>query len=425
MKGIMKKEWITRCLAIIVLLLPTKGFTNAYFIDSMDGKATGMADAFTAIADDPAAVYYNPAGMVQLDGTRISTGLTFVDIRDATFKSNGTSLFGTAGHTTDARPTQAYIPNLFMTHKVSDSLSLGMGMYSNIGLSTHWPDGWEGRYISGGTDAMIETITLNPAAAYRVHKKLSLSGGFVLQKAEVQLQNKYSVVVGETVYPDATMKLTADDQVSYGYNLAFLAWLTDDVKLGMSYRSAMRHDLDGTFKLYGTPGAAGDMKDDISTVITLPALLCTGIAYTKGPLALDFDIVYVQWSNIHDMKVDFDTLPDSDTPKKWNNTWNYRLGGSYNLTEAFALRTGVEYSQNPIPDSTVEPTTPTNDRWRLCLGGGYKTGNLTLDLAYNYIYWTSKRTYNNSTGDYGAAGQVTGEFNVPAHLIATTIGYKF
>jgi long-chain fatty acid transport protein len=425
MKSTKKSGIVIAYIISVTLLIPAKGFTNAYFIDSMNGKATGMADAFTAVADNPAAVYYNPAGIVQLEGTQVMSSLTFVDINKATFTSNGTSLFGTNNQETEARPTQAYIPSLFATHKLNDSLSLGFGIFSNFGLSTNWPDGWEGRYISGGTNSQISTVSLNPVIAYRLNKGLSISAGPVFQRAEALIENKVPVVVGDTVYPDANLELSANDTVSFGYNIALLAWLTDSIKVGMSYRSAMRHELEGDIDITGTPGGAGDVSDDASMTITLPALLYTGFAYTKGPLAVDLDVLWVQWSTIHEDSVDFDTLPTSNTYKGWNNTLTYRLGTSYDITEAYALRCGAEYSSNPIPDDTVEPTTPTNDRWRLSIGGGYRSGRFSLDLAYNYFFWIEKRDYDNATGDYGAAGRVTGKFNVPAQLVAATVGYKF
>ncbi|MBK9608413.1 MAG: outer membrane protein transport protein [Betaproteobacteria bacterium] len=41
-------------------------------------RALGVAGAFTAVADDGSAVYYNPAGISQIDGTSIETGLALI-----------------------------------------------------------------------------------------------------------------------------------------------------------------------------------------------------------------------------------------------------------------------------------------------------------------------------------------------------------
>ena len=43
-------------------------------VPMQDAKAAGEADAFTAQADDPSAIFYNPAGLTQIQGTQISVG---------------------------------------------------------------------------------------------------------------------------------------------------------------------------------------------------------------------------------------------------------------------------------------------------------------------------------------------------------------
>src|ERR1700722_6808505 len=43
-------------------------------VPMQDGAAAGQADAFTAQADDPSAIFYNPAGLTQLHGTNVSAG---------------------------------------------------------------------------------------------------------------------------------------------------------------------------------------------------------------------------------------------------------------------------------------------------------------------------------------------------------------
>src|SRR2546425_12327636 len=39
-------------------------------------KAMGQGNAFAGQADDPSALYYNPAGITQLKGTQVSVGAT-------------------------------------------------------------------------------------------------------------------------------------------------------------------------------------------------------------------------------------------------------------------------------------------------------------------------------------------------------------
>ncbi|HRU38780.1 MAG TPA: hypothetical protein P5511_02795, partial [Candidatus Goldiibacteriota bacterium] len=46
-------------------------FFNKYNPFGSGARAIGMGEAFTAIADDATAIYYNPAGLAQLDHNEV------------------------------------------------------------------------------------------------------------------------------------------------------------------------------------------------------------------------------------------------------------------------------------------------------------------------------------------------------------------
>ena len=54
-------------------IYPAAGSTSAAFLKiGVGARAIGMAGAFTAVADDPYAIYWNPAGLSLLSGSQAS-----------------------------------------------------------------------------------------------------------------------------------------------------------------------------------------------------------------------------------------------------------------------------------------------------------------------------------------------------------------
>ena len=61
--------------AAALVLLPATGFSLGIRIVDQDSFATSRGEAVVATADNPSAIYYNPAGITQLDGTRAQYGV--------------------------------------------------------------------------------------------------------------------------------------------------------------------------------------------------------------------------------------------------------------------------------------------------------------------------------------------------------------
>ena len=62
----------------VLLICPRSGYTASFRILDQGAAAAGQSNAFTAQADDPSAIYYNPAGMMQLRGVQTYFGTTLL-----------------------------------------------------------------------------------------------------------------------------------------------------------------------------------------------------------------------------------------------------------------------------------------------------------------------------------------------------------
>ncbi|MCX5750318.1 MAG: hypothetical protein NT099_01400, partial [Candidatus Saganbacteria bacterium] len=65
--------------------------TDANLRDGIGVRALGMGGAFTAVADDPTAVFYNPAGLVSTSRFRLERG--YLDSNSQVYKNNDYTIF--------------------------------------------------------------------------------------------------------------------------------------------------------------------------------------------------------------------------------------------------------------------------------------------------------------------------------------------
>ncbi|HET8759788.1 MAG TPA: outer membrane protein transport protein, partial [Nitrospiria bacterium] len=76
-------------LLIIFIILDSVGLTTArllaagFSVTAQGAAASGKSGAFTAQADDPSALYYNPAGITQLKTTELLVGTSIIVPRQA------------------------------------------------------------------------------------------------------------------------------------------------------------------------------------------------------------------------------------------------------------------------------------------------------------------------------------------------------
>ncbi|MDO8547744.1 MAG: outer membrane protein transport protein, partial [Nitrospirales bacterium] len=136
-------------------------FAGGLSFSEHGAKATGMGNAFVGQADDPSALFYNPAGITQLEGTQVIYGGSVVYL-DTTFRSS------TTGESTQLQDQFPLVPHFFATHKFKswDKLSVGLGIYTPFGLTIDWPDNWQGR--SGSILAKFRATIIQPTVAYQV-----------------------------------------------------------------------------------------------------------------------------------------------------------------------------------------------------------------------------------------------------------------
>src|SRR4051812_2085002 len=84
-----------------------------YASELLDAKAMGQANAFVAEADNPSAIYYNPAGLTQLSDTQLSIGMAAA--------TSSTKRTGEGVPDDKMKSELSVLPNFYLTTKRSDN----------------------------------------------------------------------------------------------------------------------------------------------------------------------------------------------------------------------------------------------------------------------------------------------------------------
>ncbi|HEX6736092.1 MAG TPA: outer membrane protein transport protein [Azonexus sp.] len=353
-----------------------------------------------AVADTAAGLYYNPAGLTRLDGVHISAGLTglrpIVEFDNG--GSNGPALgLGNGG---DAGRWLA-LPNASMSWRIAPDLAIGFGITTPFGLDLDYDNAnWIGRVHA--QSAEISTVNYNPALAYRVSERLSLGIGLNYQRIDLDLAS-------------AGLRLKGDDG-SWGWNAGALFTLSPAMRVGLSYRSAIDHELDGSAN---GQAARADL--------TLPdtAILSVWQQVSDRWEAMG-DLSYTRWNRLKQLAfVDRHSgMLLVAEPFRYDNSWRLAWGAAYRVSDGFKLKFGFAWERSPIGDSGRTAYLPEEDSLRLSLGGQWLFGRLgRLDAGYSYQFSKDPKIaqYRNA----GGANLLRGDYETGSHTVGAQYSLGF
>ncbi|MBN1879392.1 outer membrane protein transport protein [bacterium] len=424
---------VTSSFLFITIIAISTSLGAGFSIYEQGATAMGMAGAFSAKADDPTAIFYNPAGIGKLEGTNISLGLTAIPPKS--------TMEDPYGREWDTEDQLFLVPNLYITHELNEKMSLGLGVFAPYGLGMDWgkDNDWIYRYLI--RDVTIETFYVSPVFAYNLNDNWSIAAGALWVKSNVEynasvdmsaVSEALSAAFGTTiVLPDSEMKLEGDNESGdWGYNFG-IHGIIEKLHLGLSYRSAVEcaYDGDATFDVpasgYGSSvdsivnGYFPDTKG--LTTIEMPQSISLGIGYdVTEKLYTEFDVVWMGWSSYDSLDIDFEFagLPDVSQRKDWDDVMSYRLGMTYAATEQLSLYGGVYFDESPIPDDTLDPILPGADRYSFQMGAGYDFGNFAIQGYYMYLQFEDRETTTNYRG-------INGDYESNAHMFGMQATYSF
>ena len=448
----MKNKLVLACTLATLAGTASLALAAGLKVNEQGAKAMAMGNAFVAQADDPTALFHNPAGIAFLKGTQVNLGSTVIYVPSTEF--NGTApLSGNAplgvGSTSikeNAKNDIFIAPTVYATYSFENiPLSLGLAVNAIYPLAKSWDD--SSAFRAEIMNIAVKPINFQPTVAYRFDDwNLAVAAGLDITHAIVTLQRMaYSpnAAIANSAYELGNMGLdgTATD---IGYNLGLKWKPMPNLSFGAAYRSEIELKIKGNGNFLATTPAGFDIigmttgatspysrtrvSSTVSSTIILPDSLGLGVAWQPTEkLTLEFDAERTGWSSMKKLEFKFDSPQFSNfngkpKPLNWKDVWCYKFGGQYALTKNIDLRAGYMYDTNPIPDSTLGPVLPDSDRHSFSIGQGFHNDIFALDLAYMWTHFVDRTVSNQNMAELTGAN---GTYKSDVHLFGGSVTVKF
>ncbi|HEY8399904.1 MAG TPA: outer membrane protein transport protein [Cytophagaceae bacterium] len=403
-------------LLIFFLLISAIGVkAGGYQVNLVGIRYVGMGHIGTALSIDAGSIFFNPGALSLIEPKYSFTGGVSGIISKTTFRAQGT-IYEAHTESGITPPFQA-----FGSAKVAEKFAIGLGVYTPFGSSVEWDNNWAGKFLI--QDISLKSIFFQPTASYKITDRLGIGAGLVFAYGKVDLKRALPVtsISGE----DGSVRLKGHT-FGWGFNAGVNYKPTDNLKLGLSYRSKVTMDLNGGDATFNVPASLSsnfpNTQFDVS--LPLPATLSFGIAYDfSEKLLVGIDVNYVFWDAYDSLIFDFEqntsSLDDSRNPRLYDNSIIVRLGAQYKASDKFYIRGGVYFDESPVQDQFLNPETPDANRIGLSAGlSFFPTERLSIDASFLFTR-TSERE-----GSYSPAN-FSGIYQTNAYIPGLGLTYNF
>ncbi len=445
------------------LLPPASASATGFRILDQSASAVGQSGAFTAQADDPSALFYNPAGMTQLRGVQFSAGTILAGGHTSFDSQTGATARGDFGGSVAFPPPI----NFYATANLKDvglaglsGVTAGIGVLSPFGILYRYAN--EAPFSTAVTRQTLPLLDIKPTLAYRFNDQLSVGVGadiytFASFWGAGQGVTKLNNAGLPGIPAGAPLEINGGDTAA-GFNasLMYTPFRNSDgkplVNIGFVYRSQATLHLNGNFL------ANGGLIADASTTLVLPQVFTGGVAVwpVRDPdheWKLELDVDYTGWKSLRNTDVHLSNGTTIAFPQNWRSTYTVMIGTEYKWLRPerlphweVALRGGYWHSQSAVPDTSFSPTVPDADNHSISVGlgllckeqgrflgllacegssiGPIRSRAIGLDLAFQTLLYET-RTVAGNQNPVAIPGVINGTYQTAWYVGAVNLRVNF
>jgi len=387
---------------LVLLAAAPAALASGTRVGFKDAFATARGNAFVATADNPSALYYNPAGIAQLEGTQFSG-----NIYEVALSSDYT------GATSSASMNDDYVsvPAFYATWKPAGApWAYGIGVYAPFGLKTDWPNSSPLRTFALKNEQTYRTV--NFTGAWQVSPEVSLGLSATYNRVSTDLNRALGVFA-----PNDLFRFEGDGH-AFGFNAGLLWKINERHQFGLSYQHRTRVKLEGTSSTI--PLVA---SEPANATFDFPEVVIFGWSFRPTPAwNIEANIDWTNWDRFNVVTVN-KASGNQPLPFNWEAGTFYELGATRYLSGGWNVSGGICYTENNTPNATFTPAVPDSDKTFYSLGLGYRGAGFSADFAWQYATGDARRVTGSPANLLGATAD--GSYKNSINAFSLSLGYKF
>ncbi len=389
---------------VLVLVLETVAAGSDTDVFGLGSRPIALGNAYTALATDWTAPYYNPAGLAAAPGPTLGGGVSYADY-EMRFKtaSGGAAL----EHDAERVPPLSAVFGGFSTRLGAEGTILGrfaagiaafVPTRHTLTLDVETGAGDPGYFLYGPHRDRLNVL---PGIAFRIplpgdlERTQTLAIGVaanVLFNAEgEQTFDLSGGATSETVVTD----IDADYNISP--NVGLFYWPLEGLSVGLTYRAenSSGSEINVIIDLTGT-GQSAFPLDLRWVTLFQPQQVQAGVAIDPTEaLTFSLDLTWYDWSSFEDPFITVGTIV-AQTDPDFHDTFVPRLGVEVEPGAGVALRLGYFYEPSPVPTQRGATNLVDLDKHVASFGVGW-------------TYWTTRPSI--VRGEGGALSEVEEPWN--------------
>lgn len=361
---------------------------GGFYLQDQSTKASGRAFSGEVADQGAESLWWNPAAIGGLTGGSAAISATAIlpradvtNVNTLIIRPGGTPTPVGGDQTTGNPINNGVVPSGSIAHSVGHGLAVGLAITAPYNFTTQYPASSWSRYSALTT--RLRTIDIQPSVAFELAPGFSLGAAVNVEHVSASLGNALPNL--SAALPDGSQQLNGKGW-DVGYSLG-AQYRHGPLSLGVSYKSAITHTLNGTLTVAGLLGplAGNNMTVSTNAKFTTPWQLSVGGRYavTKA-VTLNGTVTRFGWAKFDAIRLGAPV--NAALPENYRNTWSYAVGVDADVAPTWTVRAGVQRDMTPVRGEQRDARVPDSNRWNFAVGGTHAfTPGFKIDAAFNYL----------------------------------------